>query len=99
MTLDQLKRLKKELKTHFKGELTETKLSEAIANYNRNGFNHSILIYMNTVIVSNQLQGDIFGERFTNTNNKIDAMVKAIGYVMINSQQGNTFTFNFGGFK
>lgn len=97
ITKDQLKRFKREVKAHLDDEITEVKLSHCISYYNSAQKSHSIYITGNLLEVTSPM-GNGMQMRYS-PDTKIDAMLTAMAFVMVNSHSGNTMHFNMGGFK
>ena len=92
MTKSELKRFKEHVTIELKGEITEVKLAEGIANYNSSGKMFSVYIENNKVIVTHPMMGDRAIIGFGNPASKVDAMLSAMAFIMVNDR-GMTFTY------
>lgn len=88
ITEDQLKRFKEKLSTEkCDGEVTEAKLAGFIANYNRNGFDSTIFIEGDKIIITPSMMNGGMQVGFSDAGSKLKAMLSAMVFVMLNSNQ------------
>lgn len=105
MTTTQMKRFREMIEDHAGQPLTETLLAQYIANYNSDATMLRILIDHSNVSVvmcspfDGRIQGDTFVQGYSDKESKVEAMLRAMGFVMLHGQRNNstqTFTFSFG---
>ena len=95
ITKEQLKRFKTEVEG-IRGKVTEVMLAECISYYNAGQQQSSIFIENNSVLASPRAFGNGLNVKFTNTNSKIEAMLRIMIHVMMEAKN-SSFSFSFGG--